>query len=100
MSLTTQNNFGPPVPAGPPQPPRQGAIARSFALMKALMGGGFVLALIIGAAEILFGPTLKPSVLLGTLWSRGGKWGRERADGSVGMCRPSESASARMMTLP
>lgn len=68
MSLTTQNNFGPPVPAGPPQPPRQGAIARTFALMKALMGGGFVLMLIIGAAEFLFAPQFKPSVLFGSFW--------------------------------
>lgn len=68
MSLTPQNNFGPPVPAGPPQPPRQGAIARTFALMKALMGGGFVLMLIVGAAEFLFAPEFKPSRLFGAFW--------------------------------
>jgi hypothetical protein len=67
MSLIPQNNFGPPVPAGPPQPPRQGAIARTFALMK-LAGGGVVLILIIGAAEFLFAPEFKPSRLFGAFW--------------------------------
>ena len=40
MSLTTQNDFRNQLPTGPPEPPRQGAIARTFALMKSLAGGG------------------------------------------------------------
>jgi hypothetical protein len=36
--------------------------------MKSLAGGGFVLVLIIGAAEFLFAPQFKPSRLFGAFW--------------------------------
>jgi hypothetical protein len=69
MPPTPQNDFGNQFPAGPPQPqPRPGAIARTFAALKSLAGGGFVLVLIVGAAEFLFAPQFKPSVLFGSFW--------------------------------
>jgi hypothetical protein len=49
----------------PPEPPRQGAIARFFAVAKALAGYGFVLMFFVMVAERVLAPEYKPSTQMG-----------------------------------
>jgi hypothetical protein len=64
IEMDQKNQNGQQFPQ-PPEPPRQGAVARFFAVAKALAGYGFVLMFFVMAGEKLLAPEYKPSTLMG-----------------------------------